>query len=237
MKKLLGISAALLGMSLPLFAQLPAQSLNARATLKNAAYGWQDQDDRRRRDDDDDRNQNRGYGQYGRYGRNGQYQGVLAPEWQQKFDSYYQRWLQYRATNNQDEMHSMENRMYSIMDNYRIPRNVPFGAVASSGVGGNNGYYGRGGYGSGDNDADDRGGYNGNGNFRNGYHSVLAPEWQQKFDSYYQRWLQYRATNNQDEMRSMENRMRDIMTHYNIPPDAPFGEVASQNSGGGYYRR
>ena len=154
-----------------------------------------------------------------------------------EIDSYYQRWLQYRATNNQDEVRSMENRMYSIMDNYRIPRDVPFGAVASSGVAGNNGSYGRGGYGRGDNDADDRGGYYGNGHFRNGYHNVLAPEWQQKFDSYYQRWLQYRATNNQDEMRSMENRMRDIMTHYNIPPDVPFGEVASQNIGGGYYRR
>jgi hypothetical protein len=59
------------------------------------------------------------------------------------------------------------------------------------------------------------------------YHGVLAPEWQKKYDSYYQRWLKYRATNNTSEMASMEARMRDIMTHYNIPPNIPFDQVAS----------
>ena len=60
-----------------------------------------------------------------------------------------------------------------------------------------------------------------------GYRGVLAPEWQQKYDSYYQRWLNYRATNNQSQMRSMEGRMQSIMRNYNIPPNAPYGEVAS----------
>ena len=73
---------------------------------------------------------------------------------------------------------------------------------------GNNGYYG--------------GGYD------RGYQGVLAPEWQQKYDSYYQRWLNYRATNNQSEMRSMEGRMRDVYSHYGIPGDVPFGDVAGR---------
>jgi hypothetical protein len=257
MNKLLGFAAALLGTALPLAAQVPAQ--RSTPIFQNTA--WQDRDhDRDDRDRDYDRDRDdrdRGNWNNGRgYGR---YQGVLAPEWQQKFDSYYQRWQQYRATNNQDGIRGMEARMYDIMDNYRIPRNVPFGAVASRGVAGNSGYYGRGGYGRGDNDADDRGGYYGNGrndgyygNGRNGgyygngqnggyygrsYSNVLAPEWQQKFDSYYQRWLQYRATNNNDGIRSMEARMRDIMVHYQIPANVGFDQVASPNVVGGYYRR
>jgi hypothetical protein len=64
-----------------------------------------------------------------------------------------------------------------------------------------------------------------------GYRGVLAPQWQQKYDSYYQRWQSYRATNNQSQMRSMEGRMQSIMRNYNIPPNTPYGEVAS---GGGH---
>jgi hypothetical protein len=93
------------------------------------------------------------------------------------------------------------------------------------------GYYGNGQYG--DRDRDRQGGY-GNGQYGRGgqYHNVLAPEWQQKFDSYYQRWQQYRATNNQSEMNSMEKRMQDIMVHYNIPTNVPYDQVASPGVGG-----
>lgn len=80
-----------------------------------------------RRDGND---RDRDSGRQGRPGY-GQYYGVLAPEWQQKFDSYYSRWQQYRVTNNQGEMRSMEQRMQKIMVNYRIPANVPFDQVAS----------------------------------------------------------------------------------------------------------
>ncbi len=64
------------------------------------------------------------------------------------------------------------------------------------------------------------------------YHGVLAPEWQQKFDSYYGRWLGYLRDNNGDEVSSMEKRMRDIMRNYNIPLDTPFKDVASPGIGG-----
>jgi hypothetical protein len=58
----------------------------------------------------------------------------------------------------------------------------------------------------------------------------LSAEDQAKFDSYYSRWLDYRRSNNRDEIVSMENRLRDVMSHYNIPFDVPFGQIASTNN-------
>ena len=63
------------------------------------------------------------------------YQGILAPEWQRKFDSYYTRWLEYQRRNDYGEIQSMERRMRDIMVNYRIPNNVPFEQVASPNLG------------------------------------------------------------------------------------------------------
>jgi hypothetical protein len=119
---------------------------------------------------------------------------------------------------------------------YNIPSDVPYDEVASPGIGG---YYGNRPYGRGDNDRDDQGGYYGQqgtyGRYGRGeygqYHHVLAPEWQQKFDSYYQRWLQYQSSNNRAEMASMERRMQDIMAHYNIPTNTPYDQVASPGVG------
>jgi hypothetical protein len=59
----------------------------------------------------------------------------------------------------------------------------------------------------------------------------LSPEDQSKFDSYYSRWIQYKQTNNRDQERSMEERMRDVMARNGIPGDVPFERVASN---GGY---
>ena len=59
----------------------------------------------------------------------------------------------------------------------------------------------------------------------------LSPEDQSKFDSYYSRWIQYKQTNNRDQERSMEERMRDVMARNGIPGDVPFDRVASN---GGY---
>jgi hypothetical protein len=56
----------------------------------------------------------------------------------------------------------------------------------------------------------------------------LSPEDQGRFNSYYDRWMKYRATNNVGEMRSMEGRMRDVYSHYGIPSNVPFGEVAGR---------
>lgn len=55
----------------------------------------------------------------------------------------------------------------------------------------------------------------------------LSTEDQSRFDSYYSRWLNYRQTNDADNRNSMEDRMRDVMSHYRVPSDVSFDEVAS----------
>jgi hypothetical protein len=60
----------------------------------------------------------------------------------------------------------------------------------------------------------------------------LSPEDQSKFDSYYSRWTEYRQTNNHDQERSMEERMRDVMARNGIPGDVPFDRVASNGREG-----
>jgi hypothetical protein len=86
----------------------------------------QDADDNRRQDDRDDarRQDSRGYG-------HGQWRGRLSSDDQQRFDSYYSRWLDYRRTNNRNEIESMENRMRDVMSHNNIPPNVPFDQIAS----------------------------------------------------------------------------------------------------------
>jgi hypothetical protein len=161
MKRLLGVASGLIALALPALAQLPPAASGER--LITIAYARpQDRDQDRDRDHDKDRDRDRDRDknwnaardrQWHRnhdrdhdkdwdrsrdqaWHRNNQnYRHVLAPQWQQKYDSYYQRWQSYRATNNQSEMRSMEKRMNSIRDNYRIPPNVPYGEIASSGGG------------------------------------------------------------------------------------------------------
>jgi hypothetical protein len=160
MKRLVGIAGSLVALALPALAQ--SQSGASGQGLITTAYArpqdrdqdrdhdrdhdrdrdrdrdhdrnWNAERDRewhRNHDRDHDRNWDRGKDEA--WHRNTHYRNVLAPEWQRKYDSYYQRWLNYRATNNQSEMRSMEKRMDSIRANYGIPPNVPYGEIASSG--------------------------------------------------------------------------------------------------------
>jgi hypothetical protein len=55
----------------------------------------------------------------------------LSPDDQRRFDSYYSRWQEYRRTNNQSEVNSMERRMWDVMDQNKIPRDVSFDEIAS----------------------------------------------------------------------------------------------------------
>jgi hypothetical protein len=64
-------------------------------------------------------------------GTNGPYQGRLNDDDQQRFDSYYTRWLRYRQENNQGEILSMQNRMYDVYNHYGIQHTVPFEQVVS----------------------------------------------------------------------------------------------------------
>ncbi|MGH9511870.1 MAG: hypothetical protein ACRD2U_07005 [Terriglobales bacterium] len=59
----------------------------------------------------------------------------------------------------------------------------------------------------------------------------LSADDQSRFDSYYSRWLDYRQRNDRDQIVSMENRMRDVMVRYSIPPDTDFAQIASPSAG------
>ena len=151
----------------------------------------------------------------------------LSPEDQQRFDSYYSRWEQYRQTNNRDQMSSMEKRMQDIYAHYGIPPNTPYSRVASNG----GGYRDRDRDRAYDQDRDhdrdrDRDAYRNQGWNRG--RAQLSPDDQQRFDSYYSRWLQYRQTNNRDQVQSMQKRMWDVYDHYGIPHNVPFDAVSSQ---------
>ena len=203
MQKLATVLAGCLAMSLPGLAQKVATPAGD-AQLKTVA--WQDQDDRKPQGDQDDQK------------RRDRDQKDRDKKDRDKKDRDRNGDDKDRARGDRDS----DNRQYNRGDN--------------DGDRGNGQYqdrdrnYGNGQYG--DRDRDRQGGYYGNGQYRRGYHNVLAPEWQQKFDSYYQRWEQYRATNNRGEMTSMEKRMQDIMVHYNIPTNVPYDQVASPDAGG-----
>jgi len=170
----------------------------------------------------------------------------LSADDQRRFDSYFSRWQEYRRTNNQGEIRSMEGRMQDVYRHYGIPGDTPYWRVASNG-GGNGGYWDR------DRDRDDWDWYGHRDRdwdrrdrdwdrdrradwerYRDrdrGYwtqNQRLSPSDQGRFDSYFQRWLNYRRTNNRDEIVSMEKRMFDVYDHYGIPHNVPFDRVASQ---------
>jgi len=69
------------------------------------------------------------------------WQGRLSDDDQQRFDSYYTRWLSYRQQNNQSEIQSMQNRMYDVYNHYGIPNTISFEQVASPIVTQTNGGY------------------------------------------------------------------------------------------------
>jgi len=145
----------------------------------------------------------------GSRGRYRQYRGQFSAEDQKHFDSYYERWREYRRTNNREQILSMEKRMDDVMAHYNIPLTVPYRALSSS--------------------ASDDDEYDADRDWDH-WRRRLEPEDQRRFDSYYSRWLEYRRTDDRDQIRSMEDRMRDVMRQYNIPDDVPFDDVASSDS-------
>lgn len=134
--------------------------------------------------------------QYGGHGKR------LSPDDQQRFDSYYSRWVQYKQRNDGDQIRSMEKRMDDVKAQYRIPGNVPYWRLASHGS-----------------DHDWQGGYR--------WRSMLSSSDQQRFDSYYSRWFNYQRTNNRNQMVSMQRRMDELKGRYNIGPEVPNDRIAS----------
>ncbi|MGH9528333.1 MAG: hypothetical protein ACRD2S_00265 [Terriglobales bacterium] len=129
--------------------------------------------------------------------RHDHWQGRLSAEDQSRFDSYYSRWLEYRQTNNRDQIASMEERMHEVMARNSIPPQTEFSRIASPSAG--------------------------QPQRRN--IPRFSGEDAQRFRSYYSRWREYQRTDNRDQMASMEGRMRDVMNHHNVPGDVSYDEM------------
>lgn len=145
----------------------------------------------------------------------------LPPQDQKQFDNYYQKWTNDTRRNDRDDIRKDEQRMQEIMRRDGIPPDMPYDRIASGGQ-----YY--------DRDRDDRDHDRDRGAYGNGYadwRGRMSPGDQQQFDNVYSKWLQDQRKD-RDDIPKDERKMRDIMGRYNIPPDVPFGEIASQ---GGRY--
>ncbi len=116
---------------------------------------------------------------------------------QQRFDSYYSRWQQYRAVNDRDQIVSMEKRMLDVYAHYGIPAGTPFWRVASNGHPDHPRWRER-----------------------------LSHEERERFDDLYARWSAARDQGRRWEMEKMEHRMRDIMAENGIPAEVRFEEIA-----------
>lgn len=172
---------------------------------------------------DDGRRPNQGYGI-----SHDRWQGRLSAEDQARFDSYYSRWLDYVQTNDRDNRNSVEDRMRDVMSHYNIPSDVPFDQIASNNTQG----YGIHRRPNQEGDNDDRGHI---GDRDRQWQNRLSAKDQQRFDTYYSRWMKARQTGDRHETANMEKRMLYLMTRYSIPPDAQFSQIAAgpaeRNSG------
>jgi len=130
-------------------------------------------------------------------------QNHLTVEDQQRFDSYYSRWLTARRTGNRSETGSMEERMRDLMGRNSIPLTVQFSQIASESSG--------------------------------RYSQPNIPRFSGKdasdFRAYYARWQEYRRTNNREQVASMEERMRKVMTDHNVPNNASYEDVVNMLNG------
>src|SRR6266700_930831 len=96
----------------------------------------------------------------------------LSSEDQQHFDSYYSRWQEYRNRNDRDQTVSMEKRMLEVYARYNVPVETPYWRVASNAREG-----------------------------REQWRRRLSAGDQERFDSYFSRWQEYRQRNDRDQTR------------------------------------
>ncbi|MCU1270669.1 MAG: hypothetical protein JWN74_1963 [Acidobacteriaceae bacterium] len=134
---------------------------------------------------------------------------------QQKFDSYYSRWVQDKQNSDRDDMVSMEHHMQDLMNKYAIPADRPYEQVVSQNA---PGY---------DNRAYDNRAYG------NGWQGRLTPDDQNKFNKEYTKWQDSNAKNDRDDIAKHARNMGEIMQRNGVPPNTPFDVIASTN---GYSR-
>ena len=136
----------------------------------------------------------------------------MSPDDQDKFNSYYSRWLQSKQANDRDDLISMEQRMQDLMAKYGVPSNTPYEEVASPA--------GR--------DRDYDRGYAGS------WQGRMSADDQRNFNKEYQKWQGSMAKHDRDDVEKHARKMEEIMARYSIPPNTRFDAIATMN---GYSRR
>ncbi len=148
----------------------------------------------------------------------------MSPDDQDRFNSYYSRWVQDKQINNRDDMISMEQRMQDLMSKYGIASNTPYDEIASqAGYPAPDRGYDR------DHDRD----YDRDRGYAGSWQGRMSPDDQHKFNEEYRKWQESMSKNDRDDVEKHARKMEDIMIRYNIPANAPFGAIATSN---GYSR-
>lgn len=135
-------------------------------------------------------------------------QSGLSPRDQQRFDSYFARWQEYRRANDHGQIVSMERRMLDLYSHYGIPAETPFWRVAT----------------------------NGHDEARREEQQEERPHWRERlsdedrgrFDRLYTRWREAREHHDSDDVERLQHRMWEIMERNQIPREVRFEEVASR---------
>lgn len=135
-------------------------------------------------------------------------QSGLSQRDQQRFDSYYTRWQQYRQVNDRGQIVSMERRMLDVYAHYGIPSQTPFWRIAT----------------------------NGHDEARREERHEERPRWRERlsdqdrarFDSLFTRWREAREHRDYDDVERLQHHMREIMERNQIPHEVRFEEVASR---------
>ncbi len=140
-----------------------------------------------------------------------QWQGRLSPDDQRKFDKQYSKWIDDTRRNDQDDIAKDIGKMQEIMAKYNIPPNVPFNQIASNGSAYPTNAYPN--------------AYPGPAYSQ--WQGRLSPDDQRKFDQQYSKWIDDTRRNDRDDISKDIGHMQEIMARYNIPPDVPFNQIAS----------
>ena len=146
-------------------------------------------------------------------------QSGLSQRDQQRFDSYYTRWQQYRHVNDRDQTLSMEKRMLDVYMHYGIPAGTPFWRIATNGH----------------DETRREARQEARREERQEARHEERPHWRERlsneecahFDSLYTRWREARERRDYDDAERLQRHMRAIMERNQIPREVRFEEVAS----------
>jgi hypothetical protein len=147
-------------------------------------------------------------------------QSGLSQRDQQRFDSYYTRWQQYRQVNDRGQIVSMERRMLDVYARYGIPSQTPFWRIATNGH----------------DETRHEARQEERREERQEARHEERPRWRERlsnedrarFDSLFMRWREAREHRDYDDAERLQHHMREIMERNQIPHEVRFEEVASR---------